>query len=112
MNIPNYIGTAPTDKDGNWTDPWRGLMIQLLNQLNANVGGNGFVPTSLTTAQITVLEGAVSTTPPVVATAPYGTIVYNSDTDNLMVKLKSDGKFHNISTAPAGFTGMAIITQG
>jgi hypothetical protein len=71
MMIPNFLDVPMVDMKGMISDSWRPILQQLFQQLQINVGNQGFTVTVQPTATITTL------TP----TMPNGTIIYDSTLD-------------------------------
>lgn len=72
MNIPNFHDIPFTDKQGNITDQWRLILIQLFTQLQQNVGQEGLVVPSQPNANFSTIA----------PNYPNGTVLFNSD-DNI-----------------------------
>lgn len=85
MNIPNYIPEKVITKDGDFTAGWMIVIQNLLQELQNNVGNNGFVIPSLTFAQISQLTNSVN-----------GTMIY--DTTNNVLRVNIGGTFKIIQT--------------
>jgi hypothetical protein len=98
MNVPNYTHSQVVDKQGFFTQPWELIMTQLLNQLQQNFSPEGLVPANLSSANSSVTPPAAGgQLAQIQVEALDGTIVYDSNTDQLKVKLH-DGTFHVIMT--------------
>lgn len=85
MNIPKFVQDKVIGADGRLTPSWHQLFSQLLNEMNTNVSNNGFVVPSRTNDDINAMAVNV----------PNGTILYDSDTNEL--KAKVNGVFVVIS---------------
>jgi len=86
MNIPNFVDTKVTDKEGNFTETWRQIMSQLLSELQGRMSEESHVVPSQTTANIALLN----------TTDLAGGLVYNKDTKKLNVNI--DGTFKEVTT--------------
>lgn len=90
MIIPNFVQDKLVDSTGAMTPNWVMFFSQLIDQMQANLSDEGVVIPSQTTANISVIKDHDP--------APLnGTIIYDSTTNQLKVKL-SDGNFHVITT--------------
>jgi len=86
MKIPNYADTQVTDKNGNFTGPWKHIMNQLMHELQTQMSDESHIVPSLTAAQISQLN-----------TTDYnGGLVYNTDTNELMVN--KNGTYKTVLT--------------
>lgn len=79
---PNYTEMQVVDKDGKFTPTWRGIMQQLLTQLQINLSDNGFRIPNKISDDIKELKTSSTT----------GTLLYDSTTDELKVRLAADFK--------------------
>lgn len=86
MNVPNFLNEKVVDQNGNWTDPWRIVISQLLSQLKLNFSDQGFLLPPQKTSFIAGLTNA-----------PNGTIIYDSDISK--GKIKENGVFKTITTS-------------
>ena len=66
MKIPNFLDIRLVDEKGFITDEWRQILEQLFQQLQKNVGDEGFVVSSQTATNIALLN------------LVNGTIIYDS----------------------------------
>lgn len=98
MNIPAFIETQVVNKDGTFTDSWRLIMTNLLQQLATNAGTEGFVMPSISSANNSVNPshsgGQLNLITPL---AQNGTVIYDPNTDQPKIRL-NDGSFHVITT--------------
>lgn len=104
MIIPNYIDMQVIDpKTGYFTPQWKAIMQQLMQELQLNASQNGLVAPTQDSATITTIETAtqVSPAPPgFTFITSFGTLLYNSTGNILMVALNNAGapQFHQIVT--------------
>lgn len=62
MNIPHFVNSPVVDRNGNFTDTWRTIINQLLQELQKNASNAGIVVPNQTTAniaQFTTNNGAI-----------------------------------------------------
>jgi hypothetical protein len=86
MKIPNLITARVVDENGMLTDSWRHLFEQLFGVLQQNLSDESIVTPSQPTANITQLNVPEYS----------GGLVYNSDTNKLMVN--ENGTFKTVQT--------------
>lgn len=111
MNIPNYVDMRVIGEDGHFTPEWKIIMEQLLITLNQNAGPEGLVapsqPDTLLNPNVTTIQdnkipsSMAPSSPTFVYTCKFGTILYNSTANTLMVALDSGGgipKFYTVVT--------------
>lgn len=111
MNIPNFVDMKVIGDDGYFTPEWKMIMQQLLTTLVDNASDEGLVaPTqpndvtnpNVTTIQDNKIQSSVSPSPPnFMYTCKFGTLLYNSTANTLMVALDSGGgvpKFYTVVT--------------
>ena len=79
MNIPNYIDTKIISAGGMWSDEWKFIMQQLIQQLQLNASNEGLVAPTQNATNMTTIQNHQN--PNGDYTTQYGTILYNS-TDN------------------------------
>lgn len=104
MNIPNYENSPIVGSGGYLADQWSLLLQQLLSQLQQGVGTEGFQISSVTAAQLALIQGTF------VALSPTGvqpgTLVFNKDEVNggtmmapngQLFILLNDGTFHAVT---------------
>lgn len=89
MKIPSFINMKIVDEKGYLTDPWAQVFMLLLQQLQVNFSDEGVVIPSQTTANVTRIQNS--------STCQVGTLLFNSTTGKLQVKL-ADNTFHDIVT--------------
>jgi hypothetical protein len=88
MNIPNLIKTPFVDKDGHLTPTAWGILTQIINQMQKNLSNEGYITPQQDTTTITSrLNNSRST----------GALLYNSDTNKLMVC--ENGTFKTVTTS-------------
>jgi hypothetical protein len=75
MNIPNFVNTQIVDSNGNLTDGWRVILMQLFKEMIVNLSNEGFHIPHQSQSNINKLTNA-----------PSGTVIYNTTTNKLMVK--------------------------
>lgn len=80
MNIPTYEFNKVVNEDGEFTDGYRQMFSQLLEESQQNLSNNGFVIPPQPTAVINDLTAM-----------PNGTMIYDSDTNE--AKIKINGTF-------------------
>lgn len=98
MNIPNFTASALTNRDGTPTDIAYYFFQQLVSQLQQNVGPEGFVVPTLSSQNTSVTPPAAGgQIAAIQAKAANGTLIYDSFTDQLKVRL-NDGTFHVVVT--------------
>lgn len=98
MNIPNFSFGALTDRGGMPTDESYYFFQQLIDELQKNVGQEGFVVPTLSSENTSVTPPAAGgQIAAIAAGSANGTLIYDSFTDNLKVRL-NDGTFHIIVT--------------
>ena len=86
MKIPNFTHEEVVNKDGHFTDTWRNIFSQLLQQLQGNFSNeNGLVTPPNTTANITQL------------TNKNGAMFYDTDTHQMKVCVDGHIKTFNLS---------------
>lgn len=96
MNIPNYENTQAVEENGYFTDYWQILWQQLFTELQANAGNEGLVVPTLSSDPNSVDPPAVGgQLAQIQTTAQNGTLVYDTFTNELKVRL-NDGTFHVI----------------
>ena len=86
MNIPNFINAKIVDKDGNLTDVWRNIFMQLFSQLQGGLSEEGIKVPQQTTTNIAQIESGNTV----------GNIVYDSSLNVLKINL--NGTFKTIQT--------------
>lgn len=89
MNIPNIppMSEPFVNSEGKITEIWYNVLNQLFIQLQSNVSEEGYKVPQQTTANITTLDTAASTS----------ALIYNSDTHKAMVNI--NGTFKEILTS-------------
>jgi len=88
MMIPNLPAFSPiVDESGNRTPVEQIFMQQLITQLQQNIGTEGFVVPTLTASQITTIQNNVLLNGQF--TCQYGTIVYNSTVNSIMIAINN-----------------------
>lgn len=103
MNIPNFVDIQFVDKNGYLTPEWKIIIQQLLKTLVDNASEEGLVAPTQDNANVALIEGhqvPASTGIGTVYTCRYGTLLYNSDLNVLMVALNNAGvpKFYTVVT--------------
>lgn len=88
MNVPWWSGGQAVDSNGNFTPEYSTFQEQQRQVMQQNLSNEGFVIPQQNTSDIGIIE----------PTAKEGTLLYNSDTNQLLVRL-SDGTFHPILTS-------------
>jgi len=81
MKVPTFEYNKVIKDNGEFSDGYRQMFTQLLNQLTINFSDYGLVPPSQPTATITDLTSAAN-----------GTLIYDSTTNQLKVNI--NGTFH------------------
>lgn len=98
MNIPNFSAGALTDRNGNPTDESYYFFQQLTDELQKNAGQEGLVVPTLSSQNTSVTPPAAGgQIGAIEAKAANGTLIYDSFTDQLKVRL-ADGTFHVVVT--------------
>lgn len=89
MNIPNLPPLSPVvDEERNRTPVEQVFIQQLVTELQINAGPEGLVMPTLTAAQITIVQN--NTNPENgVFTCQYGTMVYNSTANSIMIAINN-----------------------
>lgn len=87
MNVDNFVHEQMVDENGYLTYSWALWFNQLINQLQKNVGPEGYVVPSLEATKIAQLTGP---------STQDGTLVYDS-TNNLL-KVRIAGVFKTVQT--------------
>lgn len=77
MMFPNFFNSQMVDRSGNLTDAWSNMFQDLVTQLQTNFNNEGIKVPQQATANITALNTAASV----------GNLLYNSDTNQLMVNI-------------------------
>ena len=85
--IPNFENLPIIQAGGVWSDTWSLIMQQLLSTLQTNFGPEGLVAPTLTAAQITAVQN--NQLPNGAFTCQYGTIVYNSTANSMMMAVNN-----------------------
>lgn len=98
MKIPNFSFGALTDKGGMPTDESYYYFQQLTDELQKNAGTEGLVVPTLSSQNTSVTPPAAGgQIGQIEAGAALGTLIYDSFTDKLKVRL-ADGTFHVVVT--------------
>ncbi|MHB9161403.1 MAG: hypothetical protein ACYC6W_11060 [Nitrosotalea sp.] len=99
-NIPviDFTGMVFVDKDGRLTTQASGVLNQLLDTLNSNIGTEGLVSPSQSSANITTIQNNQNQKGQY--TCAFGTLLYDSDNNLLKVALSNSGAplFKTITT--------------
>lgn len=106
MNIPNYVDMKVIGEDGHFTPEWKIIMQQLLTTLNRNAGPEGLVAPTQTDANITLIQNnqiqssIAPDMPTFIYTCQFGTLIYDSDTNELKLCLSNAGvpQFYTVVT--------------
>lgn len=85
--IPNFQNVPIIGSGGYWSDAWSLIMQQLISILQTNFGAEGVVVPTLTAAQITIVQNNQLSNGEY--TCQYGTIVYNSDANSIMIAINN-----------------------
>lgn len=86
MNIPNFIDSQVINEKGYLTDTWKQILMHLFTQMQIHLSNEGFIVPQQTSANVTKLN----------LTKFKGAILYNADTDELIVN--KAGTFKNVLT--------------
>jgi hypothetical protein len=86
MNIPNFIQDKMVDEKGYLTSPWQQFFTQLIQELQKNVGQEGFTVSNLSSTHVAALTNANT-----------GTLVY--DNTNNLLKVNVNGTFKTVTTS-------------
>jgi hypothetical protein len=98
MKIPNFSFGALTDRNGIATDDSYYFFQQLTSELQKNAGNEGLVVPTLSSENTSVTPPAAGgQITQIQADAENGTLIYDSFTNKLKVRL-NDGTFHVIVT--------------
>ncbi len=97
MNIPDLPVSPITEEDGYPSAPEYQFRQNLIQSLQSVTSDEGLVPPSQTTANIAIIQNA--TNPQGQFTCQRGTLIYNSDTDQLQVCIYVGGvpSFRNVT---------------
>jgi hypothetical protein len=58
MDVPNFLPERVIDENGYWTEPWKSLMEQLLQNMQTDLGNEGFVNPSVSSDPTSVTPNA------------------------------------------------------
>jgi hypothetical protein len=96
MSIPDLPVSLMVEEDGNPTATEYQFRQNLIQSLQAVTSDEGLVPPSQDSANITIIQNAVNDEGQF--TCPRGTLIYNTDTDELQVCIYVAGvpSFRNI----------------
>lgn len=113
MNVPNFLPEQVIDKNGYWAEPWKSLMEQLLQNMQTDLGNEGFKIPSISSNPDSVSPSAANgqlqqvqdsfgqqegVTSGTVIFDPYEINGGTSDEPNGQLKvLLNDGTFHPIT---------------
>jgi hypothetical protein len=86
MNIPNFVNIQLVDKNGYLTDSARQMFEELFDVLQANLSDESIVTPEQPASKISLLNGDQYK----------GGLLYNSDTNKLMVN--ENGTFKTVQT--------------
>lgn len=100
MNIPNFADIPVVVKRGDayyWSDEWRDIMQSLIQTLQENASEEGLVaPTQSSeviapaiSSDITIIQDAKTSTAPLVYKTAYGTMLYDSFTNNVLMAINN-----------------------
>lgn len=82
MRIPVFIRQSFVDNDGNLLSPIQQFFDEFFQEAQQNLSNNGLVTPSLTTSEISDVSN-----PAAENTMPNGTLWYDTDTNELKIKV-------------------------
>lgn len=107
MNIPTYVDIPVVDpKTGMFTAQWKVIMQTLFASLVTGASEQGLVAPTQVAADVTIIQNnqipnpAPPPAPVSIYTCQYGTLLYNSTANSLMVALNNAGvpQFYTVVT--------------